>query len=235
MDHHPAPADRLPASAFSVSVLELAAELGMSASGMKADADMRNMEMRLRAHPAHVHRVSCLRPEDAETLRAFHKKQRARLAEVPHWLSTAQAARALGLSLRGFQQRHTRGSLRGKLRYKQLYGPDCAGNTFRFHPEDVDREAKRIGVRSRSIPRGALSTPEVEALGDLGVRTITRWRAQGLPYSLDVSLEAYYWPAQVMAWLEEVLAKKHSRPAPAQRLLAALKAQADQPPLDRVG
>ena len=229
MGRHPAPAERLPASAFTVPVVELAAELGMSTDGIRADARDRSMETRLRRQPAHAKRVTCLQESDAQILREAHMAQRARPEDIPHWLSTAQAARALGLTLRGFQQRHLKGSLRGKLRHKRLYGPNVVGNLWRYHPEDIAREARRIGVRPRSGPRGTLDTPELARVGGVGRRTLDGWRRRGLPHVLDISGDAHYYPAQVVVWLEGVLARKHSRPAPAQRLLAALKALSPAP------
>lgn len=225
MGHLLPPTDRLPSSVFTVPVVELAAELGMSPDGIRADARDRGMETRLRRQPVHAKRVSCIQEGDAQILRAAHVAERARLDEIPHWLSTAQAARALGLTLRGFQQRHAKGTLRGKLRHKQLYGPEIIGNQWRYHPDDVAREARRIGVRPRSGPRGTLDTLGLMQAGGVGRRTLDTWRRRGLPHVLDVSEDAHYYPAQVAAWLEGLLARPgYSRPAAARRLLAAMKA-----------
>lgn len=129
-------------------------------------------------------------------------------------------ARALGLTLRGFQQRH----LKGKLRHKWLYGPNVVGNLWRYHPEDIAREARRIGVRPRSGPRGTLDTPELARVGGVGRRTLDGWRRRGLPHVLDISGDAHYYPAQVVVWLEGLLVRGYSRPAAARRLLAAVNA-----------
>lgn len=192
------------AAVFEVSLRELSLELDVGYNPLMRQLRREGREVRLRkAHPAHAHAVNCITPQDADALRAHHARHRALPEDVAHWLTAAQAARALCMTVRAFQQRRATGTLKGRIEARNLHGPGVAHNQVRYHPGDVDRESRRLGIRPVTLPAGALSPRDFLRLTGIPKRTLDRWaEARGLPHGVLGSGHRYFYPARVLAWME---------------------------------
>lgn len=190
---------RLPAEVFKVPLDDLALELGLHLSGVYRRVIVLGMETRRRiTHQAtSKHRRLCVTVEDGERLRADYRSRVAVGRQIEHWLTSQQAADALGLTLAGFLQRVQAGTL--TIERRMMAG--MPGQAMRYNPQDVRREAVRLGIRPRSVPKGAWTSRDLQQTMGISRDVLRRWRERGCPQHKLVNGHAYWWPAEVETWM----------------------------------
>ncbi|MCD0160313.1 hypothetical protein IHN63_03230 [Deinococcus sp. 6YEL10] len=189
-------------AAYTVSLPELAAEHRMGIDVLTNIVFRLKLPLQRRAkHPAHPgQRVRCLREADAARIRQHLAEQYAHHDTVTHWLTTRQAASALGITVTAFYQRRDAGHV--TVRRVEVYGHTGSSRATRYDPADVQREAARLGIRPRTPPRGTLSTTQLTTITGVSRRVIALWVRRGCPASQTPDRKLHLHPDRLLAWLE---------------------------------
>lgn len=210
-----------------VTVQEIAAELGLDFTGVHAKARQMGLGIRKQVYDSRRH--CTLSREDAERLRESYASTDP---DITHWVDATTAARMLGLNTaEAFTARLARGSI--QVERRQRVGPGVVGRQVRYNPADLRREAARVPVCPRSVPRGAVRSPELARIAGVGHTTLERWAEQGCPHGTLRNGSRYWYAPQVLAWLErqEVApATAHLHRAGRERQLERLRQHLAQQP-----
>ena len=186
---------------FCVQILELAVEIGISpklASLLRVQLGLPGVvkgDVRLAGDARKRMFVTRL---GAAAIRVAYWQGKGGREAYAGWMLKEEAAAGLGLSVPGFERRWHRGAL--GVRRIRIAGPKTE---FRFSPDDIQIEAKRLGVKAKGIPRGKLSTVELTAAaGGKTVWTVRKWTKDGCPRHKTRDNSLYFDPAEVIEWLE---------------------------------
>jgi|GEM_PF-5560451 len=175
------------------TLVELAGELGMSVEGLKGRC------ARLGITPRIQNGLNVITPLEATALRDAYRTY-LNDQDATTWLTSHEAATALGLTMPQFYQRMRDGRLRIEHRHRRV----TRGVAYAYNPRDVEREARRLGVHVRTGVTLAGHMRSVEFARALGVtkEALNKWGRAGCPRVLDSRGHCQWHPGRVLAWLE---------------------------------
>lgn len=179
---------------MSITVTQLSQELNVNHSGLHRKVKQLGLKTFRRVVDDRRHLT--LKPEDAQRLRET-------FAEIVHeqedWVGAEAAARMTGYgSAAAFLQARYLGKI--TVARRQVAGQ--SGRRTVYDPADLRRIAAARPVRPHGMPRGTLTTPQMQALVGVWYSMLARWADQGCPHGLLVNGNRYWRPAEVLGWLE---------------------------------
>jgi hypothetical protein len=145
-------------------------------------------------------------PAEAQAVRA-HYAPHVTPEDTETWLSSAQVARELGMSLDTFHWCNSNGNPRtAGIRRVRVLG--AVGRTYRYDPRTVLAAAQR-GAR-RNLPMdyryaGLILSRELGELANRSVDAVNTWAQRGCPHRRDRTHRAgrYWFDVQAtLAWLD---------------------------------
>lgn len=190
---------RLPVIAFTVLLTDLAEEFKVTRYGLGKRAAELGIDVRRRAWFAKMYDKTkrlYVTPEGAALLRADNLTRVRPIETHGHWPRVEEAAAALGLGVNSFRQRRMTKTI--QVEAFMLSGIEACH--FVYNPDDLRREAARLGVKPRSIPAGSLTTAQAGKMFHVTAGTLRSWQRRGLTRHLTVSGRAYWWPADIQAF-----------------------------------
>lgn len=186
---------------YVISLAEMAYDLNVNRQGLRKLALSRNVPLRKR-RVGNVYLLFTTQ-DGAAILRNHHEQNTRDADELTHWLTGEQAARALGLTLTGLLNRRRDKTV--TIQQLRLRGKAGRG-AWRYNPDDVNREARRLGIHPQRRPQGALVRKQVADILKVTECTVSRWVTLGMPHGRLMRGYLYFDARAVLAWLDQPMA-----------------------------